>query len=262
MGSGNVAIVTGKEEHLVVFFPSLDTEASLMVPDSDCYLRQTQKTHGRENGKRMFPSKSTVVKEVQTTIFILIAFKCKSPQFLSDSCENASTFKPEHERRHCTKKHFFDVLDVIHTVSTRFCGAVDYRTYWLANMLSKKYDYTVLKNINKTTKCMTVLITVYTTDLFDSISIIGFLRKFKLASDTSWNHEDTAIWLFHFLVKKPIAFALHSRLASNQKARTRVSSRAKKSAVTTFPQVFQYLLRTFATNENIADAENKIFTSS
>lgn len=40
---------------------------------------------------------------------------------------------------------------------------------------------------------------------FDSISIIGFLKNFKLACHTNGMHEGAAMWLFHFFINKTVS---------------------------------------------------------
>lgn len=77
------------------------------------------------------------------------------------------------------------------------------------------------------------------------------LCNVKLECDTNEIHEGTAMWLFHFLMKKLASSTLHMRLASKQKDRTGVLSRAKKTTLTTYPQVVNYLLRTYETDEKL-----------
>lgn len=103
---------------------------------------------------------------------------------------------------------------------------------------------------------MTAQMNPHTFDLLNPISVIGFLRNFKLACGTNQIHESVALWPFHFFMKKSFSAASQSRLASNQMARTRVSSKAKTTKLTTHQQVVNYLLRTYETDKNIADLEH------
>lgn len=63
------------------------------------------------------------------------------------------------------------------------------------------------KNVAKMTKRTTAQMESYIFDLFDPISIIGFLKNFKLASEIYIIREGAAMWLLDFF-KITSAFAV------------------------------------------------------
>lgn len=184
------------------------------------FTTTTQAAWQKKKSKVTLHPKRTDIKEVQLSVFILLGFECGKQQ---DFYEEASTSKVEYGRVHCTKRRLRDGLAVIHTVSNLFRRIVDYRKYQLANT-SSKYDHTVVKTISKMTKRLKAQMKPHTFDLFDPISIIGFVCKFKLACDNNKNHEGIAIWLFYLFMEKSVYFALQWQLASSHMARTRESS--------------------------------------
>lgn len=127
--------------------------------------------------------------------------------------------------------------------------------YWLDSR-SLKNDHTVPKNISKISKRMTAQIKPHAFDAFAPILIIGFLCNFKLARDTNRMDERAAICVSHFFSNKPASFALHTRLASKYKTRTRVNFTGKTTTLTTDPWVVSYFLWTYLADENIAHTED------
>lgn len=55
--------------------------------------------------------------------------------------------------------------------------------------------------------------------------------------------------------------ALNARLAFKQKARTTTISAGKTTKVKKYPQIVNYLLRTYAMDENVADTKHEITMS-
>lgn len=121
-----------------------------------------------------------------------------------------------------------------------------------------KYDHTILESISKIAKRMTAQIKHHLFDRFELTSITGFLCNFKLTRDSDRTYQGAAMWLVHFFVKKLVSSALHLRSTSNQKARMRVSSKANAATLTTYTEVVSCLLRAYATDVNIASAEDEI----
>lgn len=262
MSNGKFEKRTSKYDHLVASLSQSSTKSSSKRSDAESIIYnkhearkagKTAKSRSRREGRKS--------KRYEESSSSSPASDAESDNTSSDSLEGSSTPESVHRRGRRTKKDLGDWLDVIHTVTTRFRRAVNYRMYQLANKWSK-YNYTVSKNIIYMVKRMTGQMKPHTFDPFDPILIIGSLRNIKLACDTNGIHECAAIWLLHFFMKTSVSSALHSRLASNQKARTRVSSRAKTTTLSTYPQVVNSLLRTNATDENIADLEDAITTFS
>lgn len=68
------------------------------------------------------------------------------------------------------------------------------------------------------------------------------------------------MWLLHFYMKESTSSALHTRLASTYEARTRAISTRKTAMLTTYPQVVNYLLRTYATDEKIVDIADEVLS--
>lgn len=66
------------------------------------------------------------------------------------------------------------------------------------------------------------------------------------------------MWLFHFLMKKSLSSTLRMLLASNHYNKKRVSHTWKITTFAAYPQVLSYLLRKYATDENIAYIKDEI----
>lgn len=107
---------------------------------------------------------------------------------------------------------------------------------------------------------MTAQIEPYYFDLFDPISIIGFVCSFKIVCDTKEIHDRAEMWLFHFFTKESASSALRMCLTSKHKARTKVTFSKRTTLPTTYLQVMSYWQRTYATNEKNADTENELTT--
>lgn len=115
-----------------------------------------------------------------------------------------------------------------------------------------------MENIDKMSRRMTVQIQSYIFEPFEPTSIIWFLSNFKLACDTNGIHEGAAVWLFNFFIKKSVSTVLNTRLASKHTAHTRMPFTEKTTSIMTYPQVVNYLLRTYGKDENIAETEDGI----
>lgn len=100
----------------------------------------------------------------------------------------------------------------------------------------------------------------HTFHLFDLISIIVFLCIFKILCDTNGIHERVELWLFHLFMKKSDFCAVQTRLALKNKAVTKTPSTVETITFLTYPQVVGYLLRTFATDENVVDIKVEVTT--
>lgn len=144
---------------------------------------------------------------------------------------------------------------MIQTEKNYFSQAVKYPTYRLEDRIVK-HDHTVSKNIRQTSERITAQMQSHIVDPFHPISIIEILCNFKLACDTNSIHEGTTFSLFDFLMKSESA-VLYTSVALNHKVQTRMRSTGKTPTLTTYPQVANYLLRTSATDENIADTKDE-----
>jgi len=91
-------------------------------------------------------------------------------------------------------------------------------------------------------------------DPMDPITILSFLPAFKTACDSNGIHEGAAMWLFQFFVKKTAKAALSARTTTVSAS----GGKTKASQLTSYPAVVQFLLRTYATDEVIAEADAEI----
>lgn len=66
--------------------------------------------------------------------------------------------------------------------------------------------------------------------------------------------------MFHFFMENLFSSALHTLLTSKHKARTRAAYTRKTTALPMNPQVVDYLLQTYITDESIADTKGTITT--
>lgn len=104
-------------------------------------------------------------------------------------------------------------MEINHPVNHRSKKLVDCRTARLADILTKYYCL-VSKNIAKIEKQTTAQIKPHTFNSFDPMSIIGFLKNFKLACDTDGVHEGASMWLLHFVVNKTASAVVNTRLSA------------------------------------------------
>lgn len=120
-------------------------------------------------------------------------------------------------------------------------------------------DQMVSRIISKVAKRMMAQMKLHASESFDPMSRTKILCSFRLTCDTYGTRDDVAMIPFLFFIKKAVSFALRSQLASNEKARTMELSRTKTTTLTTYSRGINYLLQTYATNENVANAESKLF---
>lgn len=113
------------------------------------------------------------------------------------------------------------------------------------------------KYIDKTTKRMTAQIEPHNINLFDPISITGYLKKFKLACSTNGVHKGAAVWMFLFFIEKNASERLNARLV--QSAPSKKYSRSATKTIkyfTVYLQVVNVLSKTYATDEVIVETES------
>lgn len=119
-------------------------------------------------------------------------------------------------------------------------------------------DNTVSENNRKISKRMTTQMKSHIFSPFQPISIVRFLRNFKLACETNGVHEGSPIWLFNFFMKNSSSAVLNTRSASSQKTQIWNLSAGKTITLSTYPQIFNYSLHNYAADENIAGTEDDI----
>lgn len=84
------------------------------------------------------------------------------------------------------------------------------------------------------------------------ISVLSVLDKLKTACDNNSIHKDAATWLFPHFVTEPAKAALPHRMTADKR------NHQQGDKLTTYCQVINYLLETFATDNIIAEAESDI----
>lgn len=92
---------------------------------------------------------------------------------------------------------------------------------------------------------------------FDPIMITCFPCNFNSACDKNCLHYIAVVWLINSF-KKSESSVLKTKLVSKCKALTRMPSRKKNTMLATYLIFVNYLLRTRATVENIADTKDEI----
>lgn len=146
---------------------------------------------------------------------------------------------------------------MIQTVNTRMCMVADCRTYRIENS-STTYDLTVSNNNENLSTCMATQSISHIFKPLKTLLIVVFLCNIKLAYDTNGIHGSEGSWLFIFFTKK-LVFAVHNtQLTSKHKAHVRNLSRRKTTTLTTYRQDVNYLMHSYATDENKTDTEGDI----
>ena len=130
-----------------------------------------------------------------------------------------------------------------------YAKALDYKTYRL-NDRSTHYSHRVAGKISKWITRMKVQLGQKQFDPADPVSILSYLSTFKTACDSIGVHEGAAVWLFSAYMKEPAKAALTMRIESNVK-----KSKPSKGQLRTYSEIVNYLLKTYASDDVIAEAE-------
>lgn len=80
----------------------------------------------------------------------------------------------------------------------------------------------------------------------------------NIACDVILIHEATMIRMLNFFRKNITPAVLHTKLSSEHKSQTRKPSIQKKAPLSSYSQDVNFLPRTYETDENIPDTEEKI----
>lgn len=110
--------------------------------------------------------------------------------------ESSSSSEEQRNRRRAKNSDGEDKLKVIRLVNYCLKVTVDYQTYWLVDT-SSEYDMKVSKNVAKMAYRMTGRIQAHTLKSFISISIVEFLKNFKLTCDSNGTNMSASMWLFY-----------------------------------------------------------------
>lgn len=140
------------------------------------------------------------------------------------------------------------------TVSTYFTAAKNFETYRLTPQ-AQKYNGHIYGNISKWAKRMEVGVKSSIFKPADPIYIAAFRHIFKTACDSNGIHEEAAIWLFPHFMKEMAKAALSYRKSSSKDNNTQ-----KKRTLTTYCQVINFPLETYAADEVTAKAERNIMS--
>ena len=84
----------------------------------------------------------------------------------------------------------------------------------------------------------------------DPIAVLGILARLKMACDHNGITEGAAVWCFQFYLTGQAQRLLQSRLNGN----TMAVDVERRELLRTYPQVVNFLLRTYATDEVISEA--------
>lgn len=166
----------------------------------------------------------------------------------SDSDESTSSDGYRRSRRSSRRKS----LTEFKPLNELFRKAVSYKTYRLKNRDGQVNMDTV--RIDKLHRKLKVQMGSFTFDGSDPISVLGFLERFKTACNHNHVHEDAAIWLFQFFLEGQAQAMLQSRLVGSSMA----IDAKHRELLTSYPQVVNFLIRNYATDEVIAEAYNEV----
>lgn len=102
-------------------------------------------------------------------------------------------------------------LPVLQAVKKNYATALNYRTCWFANKLTK-YGATVFRYFAKIVKKVSSKMKAHLFNPKDLIFLIKFLATFKLACGTNHVHEKVAIFVMPHYIKKTVGNACNSRV--------------------------------------------------
>lgn len=130
--------------------------------------------------------------------------------------------------------------------------------YWLEDT-SKKYDRTVCKYIAKMATRRTAPMKAQNFNRFDPVLINCSLKYLKLFCNTSGGQEGGAKWALLFFMNNTASAVLNARLSDygTDKKLSR-PARSKTRNFTTFTHIVNFLVKTYATNEAVAETESDI----
>ncbi|CAN8074490.1 unnamed protein product [Agarophyton chilense] len=128
---------------------------------------------------------------------------------------------------------------------------LDYRNHRLADR-SPKYSGSLSRRIATWAKRMQLTIT----DKFsgsDPIAVLRFLKLFRTSCDQNGVHEGASLYIFQFFLTEHS----HDRVVSKISGTTDFVDAQDRELLSSFPQVFHYLLETCATDDVIMDVQKE-----
>lgn len=90
----------------------------------------------------------------------------------------------------------------------------------------------------------------------DLIMVLRFLSRFRGAYDQKILHEGAALWFFQFFLTGSALARVQSRLSGESGA----VDEHRDELLSSYPEVVNYMLRTYATDDIIAEAYSEVTT--
>lgn len=178
---------------------------------------------------------------------------------LSQTSQKTLTLKNLHSRCKATEQELLDLK----AVKSHYSRAVDYRTYGLAHP-SIRYNEILRSYIFKTVKKIKLQMKAHFFDPSNQISIIGFLDKIQLASNTNRIHEGVAMWVHPCFVKNTLAKTSKSWMLAAMHFVPLIASinifeqTTRKKCFRFYLGVAGYLLKKFASDQAIAEIDSAV----
>lgn len=146
-----------------------------------------------------------------------------------------------------------EIVDASHLRRLRpnnaeFADVLNFRRYRLNNR-SALYNHEVARKMAKMAKNMKLQVNFKFSGK-DPIMVIRFLQQFKSACNQNGVHEGAAIWLFRFFLDDPVRSDVESMLEGDNNP----SGATQQEMLRSYPEVVNYLLETYATDEVLAQA--------
>ena len=167
----------------------------------------------------------------------------------SDSDSDYYRDRRSRKRRHRHGKRHSRKPTVIRPTNDIFSRAVDYRSYRLVN---RKQEYTerIQRSMGKYEKRMKVQMAHHRFNGKDPITVLDFLARFKDSCDRNNISEAAAVWCFQYFLDGQAANVVKTRLSG----RSLAVDASRADMLTSYEEVVQFLLKTYATEEAMAEA--------
>ena len=152
-------------------------------------------------------------------------------------------------------------IDVQHVRPIRplnylFKKFMDYRRYRLHNR-SGRYNAKVASMVSRAGKRMALQMKGVTFSGDDPIAVLNFLSRFTAACNQNGVHEGAALWCFQFFMTGTALAKEQTRIVGE----SGVADARRDEVLSSYPEVVNYLLRTYATNEVYAEVANFLQSS-
>ena len=135
-----------------------------------------------------------------------------------------------------------------------YIKALDYRSYILETKEPKRRPEMSEVRFDRLQKRMTVQMKTSTFSGHDPIAVLNFLNKFKAACDINRIPESLAVWCFQFFVTG----RAHSLVMNRLTVQSIAVDVQQQDTLTSYREVVNFLLRTYATDEIIAESHQEV----